>query len=119
MEWRLFANLAETAGTKRVEVDAGPGDTFRDAFEQLLETHPELREEVLQLLVVLVGVSVVSHERDHGARADKRERREARRPSAGDGTSGTVGRRWNERRSSASDENQSISRLRSRPVRCG
>lgn len=47
MEWRLFANLAETAGTKRVKVAAGPGDTFRDAFDQLLEAHPELREEIL------------------------------------------------------------------------
>lgn len=45
--WRLFANLAETAGTREVEVSAGPGDTFRDAFDQLLETHPELREAVL------------------------------------------------------------------------
>ena len=47
MEWRLFANLAETAGTKRVEVAAEPGDTFRAAFDQLLEAHPELREEIL------------------------------------------------------------------------
>lgn len=47
MEWRLFANLAEAAGTKRVSVDAAPGDTFGDAFEQLLETHPELEAEVL------------------------------------------------------------------------
>lgn len=47
MEWRLFANLAETAGTKRVTVDAGAGDTFGDAFEQLLEAHPELEDEVL------------------------------------------------------------------------
>jgi molybdopterin synthase sulfur carrier subunit len=46
-QWRLFANLAETAGTREVEVPAGPGDTFGDAFEQLLETHPALREEVL------------------------------------------------------------------------
>jgi molybdopterin synthase sulfur carrier subunit len=46
-EWRLFANLAETAGTRSVEVEAGPGDTFREAFDQLLEAHPELREEVL------------------------------------------------------------------------
>lgn len=47
MKWKLFANLAEAAGTKEVEVAAGPGDTFRDAFDQLLETHPPLREEVL------------------------------------------------------------------------
>jgi molybdopterin synthase sulfur carrier subunit len=47
MEWRLFANLAETAGTKRVAVEAGPGDTFRDAFDQLLDAHPELEDEIL------------------------------------------------------------------------
>jgi molybdopterin synthase sulfur carrier subunit len=47
MEWRLFANLAEAAGTKRVEVPAEAGDTFGDAFEQLLEAHPELEAEVL------------------------------------------------------------------------
>jgi molybdopterin synthase sulfur carrier subunit len=47
MRWKLFANLAEAAGTKEVEVDAGPGDTFRDAFDQLLEAYPELQREVL------------------------------------------------------------------------
>jgi molybdopterin synthase sulfur carrier subunit len=47
MKWKLFANLAEAAGTKEVEVPAGPGDTFRDAFDQLLEAHPELQQEVL------------------------------------------------------------------------
>ena len=47
MEWRLFANLAETADSRRVAVGAGPGDTFGDAFEQLLEAHPELEAEVL------------------------------------------------------------------------
>lgn len=47
MEWRLFANLAETAGTKRVTVEAGAGDTFGDALEQLLEAHPELESVVL------------------------------------------------------------------------
>ena len=47
MEWRLFANLAEAAGSRRVAVDAAPGDTFGDAFEQLLEAHPELEAEVL------------------------------------------------------------------------
>ncbi|WP_254840610.1 ubiquitin-like small modifier protein 1 [Natronomonas marina] len=47
MDWRLFANLAEAAGTKRVTVEAGPGDTFGEAFEQLLVAHPELEAEVL------------------------------------------------------------------------
>lgn len=47
MKWKLFANLAEAAGTKEVEVAAGPGDTFRDAFDQLLDAHPELQTEVL------------------------------------------------------------------------
>jgi molybdopterin synthase sulfur carrier subunit len=47
MEWRLFANLAEAAGTRRVTVEAGAGDTFGDAFEQLLEAYPELEAEVL------------------------------------------------------------------------
>ena len=47
MKWKLFANLAETAGTKQVEVAVDGGATFRDAFDALMETHPELREEVL------------------------------------------------------------------------
>lgn len=47
MEWRLFANLAEAADTRHVTVDAGSGDTFEDAFDQLLEAHPELEDEVL------------------------------------------------------------------------
>jgi len=47
MEWRLFANLAEAAGAKRVEVPAEAGDTFGDAFDQLLEAHPDLEAEVL------------------------------------------------------------------------
>ncbi|WP_411715606.1 ubiquitin-like small modifier protein 1 [Natronomonas sp.] len=47
MEWRLFANLGEAAGTKHVEVPAEAGDTFGEAFEQLLSAHPELEDEVL------------------------------------------------------------------------
>ena len=47
MKWKLFANLAETAGTKQVEVAVDGGATFGDAFDALIETHPELREEVL------------------------------------------------------------------------
>lgn len=47
MRWKLFANLAETAGEKEVEVPVEPGDTFGDAVDALLEEHPELREEIL------------------------------------------------------------------------
>lgn len=47
MEWRLFANLAETAGSKRVEVPVDPGDTLGDAIDALLDQHPELEAEVL------------------------------------------------------------------------
>jgi molybdopterin synthase sulfur carrier subunit len=45
--WRLFANLAEAADTREVDVAAGPGDTFRDALDQLLEAHPELEDLIL------------------------------------------------------------------------
>ena len=46
MEWRLFANLAETAGEKRVEVDVEPGATFGEAVDALVAEHPELHDEV-------------------------------------------------------------------------
>ena len=64
MKWKLFANLAETAGTKEVEVGVEPGDTFRDALDRLLEAHPELRDEVLDEegdLPVAVEVAVRSY----------------------------------------------------------
>jgi len=47
MQWKLFANLAETAGEREVEVDAAPGDTFRDALDALFEVHPELEDEIV------------------------------------------------------------------------
>jgi len=47
IRWKLFANLAETAGEKDVEVPVEAGATFGDAFDALLEKHPELREDVL------------------------------------------------------------------------
>jgi molybdopterin synthase sulfur carrier subunit len=47
MQWKLFANLAETAGRSEVEVDVEPGATFGDAFEALLSEHPELEGETL------------------------------------------------------------------------
>jgi molybdopterin synthase sulfur carrier subunit len=48
MEWRLFADLAERADTRRVTVDIDPGASVRDALDALLEAEPDLRERVLE-----------------------------------------------------------------------
>jgi|AntRauTorcE11898_2_1112593.scaffolds.fasta_scaffold60864_2 molybdopterin synthase sulfur carrier subunit len=47
MEWRLFATVSETAGEDRVTLDIEGEATLREAFDALLETHPDLTAEVL------------------------------------------------------------------------
>lgn len=47
MRWKLFADLAEVAGDRQVEVDLPAGATVGDAFEALLDDRPALRERVL------------------------------------------------------------------------
>jgi molybdopterin synthase sulfur carrier subunit len=47
MEWKLFADLAEVAGQKRVDVSVGPEATVADAIDALLETQPALEDRVL------------------------------------------------------------------------
>jgi len=47
MEWKLFADLAEIAGGREIDVAAGPGDTVGDALDALMESHPDLRDRVL------------------------------------------------------------------------
>lgn len=47
MEWKLFADLAEVAGGKRIAVDAGPGDTVGEALEALLASRPALEDRLL------------------------------------------------------------------------
>ncbi|QFU81632.1 ubiquitin-like small modifier protein 1 [Natronorubrum aibiense] len=46
-DWKLFADLAEHAGTKHATVDAAAGDTVGDALEELLDDRPALEERVL------------------------------------------------------------------------
>ncbi|USZ67286.1 MoaD/ThiS family protein [Halorussus salilacus] len=46
MEWKLFADLAEIAGGKRVDVDAEPGETVGAALSALVEEHPGLGERI-------------------------------------------------------------------------
>jgi len=48
MEWRLFATLAQTAGTDRVDLDAQGIATVEEALDALLDRHPDLSEEVLE-----------------------------------------------------------------------
>ncbi|PSQ38756.1 molybdopterin synthase sulfur carrier subunit [Halobacteriales archaeon SW_5_70_135] len=47
MEWRLFADLAERAGQRRVSVRVEPTATVDDALAALFEARPALRERVL------------------------------------------------------------------------
>jgi molybdopterin synthase sulfur carrier subunit len=47
MHWRLFATLAETAGQTEVDPGIEGSATLREAFDALLEAHPELEAEVL------------------------------------------------------------------------
>lgn len=47
MEWKLFADLAEVGGDRRVEVDVGDGETVGDALEALFDDRPALRDRVL------------------------------------------------------------------------
>ncbi|PSP56139.1 molybdopterin synthase sulfur carrier subunit [Halobacteriales archaeon QS_1_67_19] len=46
MEWKLFADLAEIAGGKEVEVDAEPGETVGEALDALVEDHPGLADRI-------------------------------------------------------------------------
>jgi molybdopterin synthase sulfur carrier subunit len=47
MEWKLFADLAEVAGDRHIEVEVGEEATVGDAFEALLDDRPPLRDRVL------------------------------------------------------------------------
>ena len=47
MQWRLFADIAETAGAHDIELDLDGDATVDDALSALLDRHPELTDEVL------------------------------------------------------------------------
>lgn len=47
MQWKLFADLAELADDRTVDVDVDPGDTVGDALEALLAAEPALEGRVL------------------------------------------------------------------------
>ncbi|MDR5656346.1 ubiquitin-like small modifier protein 1 [Halodesulfurarchaeum sp. HSR-GB] len=77
MEWKLFADLAETAGEKRVAVDPAPEPTVEDALEALFESHPALRDRVLadgevadHVNLLLNGESVADRESGLGTQVE-------------------------------------------------
>lgn len=45
MHWKLFADLAETAGSREVTVEEGT--TVGEALDALLAAHPALEDQVL------------------------------------------------------------------------
>ncbi|WP_313691061.1 ubiquitin-like small modifier protein 1 [Halorarum halobium] len=47
MGWKLFADLAEAAGTREPDVDLGDAETLAGALDVLLDTHPALADRVL------------------------------------------------------------------------
>lgn len=47
MDWKLFADLAEIAGSRQVTVHLGTDATVADALEALLDEHPALEDRVL------------------------------------------------------------------------
>lgn len=47
MEWKLFADLADLAGGKTIEVDVERDATVGDALEKLLADRPALHDRVL------------------------------------------------------------------------
>jgi molybdopterin synthase sulfur carrier subunit len=63
MEWKLFADLAEIAGGRAVEVEASPGDTVGDALDALLDAHPDLRERVIDDGAVADHINVLRNGR--------------------------------------------------------
>jgi molybdopterin synthase sulfur carrier subunit len=59
MEWRLFADLAERADSRIVQVDTSEGASVRDALNDLLDANPELAERVLENQSVADHVNVL------------------------------------------------------------
>jgi len=47
MEWKLFADLAEVGGDRRISVDVDAGATVGEALDALLADRPALRDRVL------------------------------------------------------------------------
>lgn len=48
MRWKLFADLAEAAGGKEIEVETGPGETVGDALSALVAKHPGVADRIYE-----------------------------------------------------------------------
>lgn len=77
MEWRLFADLAETADARAVSIDLDGSATVEDALEALVATHPALEDQVLpdgelaeHLTVLRNGINVQTEAEGLSTRVD-------------------------------------------------
>ncbi|MES3162211.1 MAG: MoaD/ThiS family protein [Halorubrum sp.] len=64
MEWKLFADLAEIAGDRVVDVETEPGATVGDALDALLDAHPELADRVVENGEVADHINVLRNGRN-------------------------------------------------------
>lgn len=69
MEIKLFANLVEVAGERTVSIEADKASTLEEALDQLFETAPDLKEEVLEVdgtpcdhINILVNGTNIAHD---------------------------------------------------------
>ncbi len=46
MEVRIYATLRPIVGGPIVELNAGPGDTFRQMIDELIERYPDMKREL-------------------------------------------------------------------------
>jgi molybdopterin synthase sulfur carrier subunit len=47
MEVKVYATLRLKIGTDRIAVESGPGATFRDVVEEILQQYPALRSHMM------------------------------------------------------------------------
>lgn len=71
MHWRLFATMAEAAGSETVAVEPGPDPTVGDALDALLDTAPAVADHLYDEDGDIYGHVTLLHEgRDPFATGD-------------------------------------------------
>ena len=65
MDVRIYATLRPIVGGPKVSLNAGPGDTFRQMLDELIERYPEMQRELFDKEGALhTGIHVFLNGRD-------------------------------------------------------